>query len=159
MLWPTPMSGDGKHGGPNQRDSSGKLALAGAAYHNATMWPTPAAQDSKNSTLPPSQVERDTIPGEMIRRGEADGQLNPDFVECLMNLPIGWTDPDCDEPQPWPGVPAGPGELQHEWEPSRLAKGVKHRRERLQAIGNAVYPDQARPIFRAIMEIEARETK
>ena len=44
--------------------------------------------------------------------------------------------------------------MQHEWEPPRLAKGVKHRRERLQAIGNAVYPAQARPIFRAIMEIE-----
>ena len=23
-----------------------------------------------------------------------------------MNFPLGWTDPDCDEPEPWPGWPA-----------------------------------------------------
>jgi hypothetical protein len=57
------------------------------------MWPTPAAQDGKNSTLPPSQRDRDSVPGAMIRSGEAQGgQLNPQFVEWLMGFPIGWTD-------------------------------------------------------------------
>ena len=186
-MWPTPMSSDGKHSGPNQRDSSGKLALAGAAYHNATMWPTPHANchtgagaqgrecglniqtavkmwPTPNSSdhrdrgnLSDPAIQRRVEIGKQISLSmamEGDGQLNPSWVECLMNLPIGWTDPDCDEPQPWPGVPAGPGESQHEWEPPRLAKGVPRRRERLQAIGNAVYPAQARPIFRAIMDIE-----
>ena len=27
-----------------------------------------------------------------------------------MGYPLGWTDPDCDEPEPWPGWPAMMGE-------------------------------------------------
>lgn len=96
------------------------------------MWPTPAAQDAKNATLPPSQIERDTVPGAVMRSlwptptaekgmngggmhrkmmeevvaagGMTEveknqilytthgGQLNPEWVEALMNFPIGWTD-------------------------------------------------------------------
>lgn len=60
------------------------------------LWPTPAAQDGKNSTLSPSQKERDTIPGAVIKQGH-EGQLNPDWVECLQGFPIGWTDIDKEE--------------------------------------------------------------
>ena len=49
--------------------------------------------------------------------------------------------------------PAGPGP-QHPWEPPRIATGVKDRVAKLKALGNAVVPAQAYPIFRAIMEIE-----
>ena len=49
--------------------------------------------------------------------------------------------------------PAGPGP-QHPWEPPRIATGVKDREEKLKALGDAVVPAQAYPIFRAIMEIE-----
>ena len=38
------------------------------------------------------------------------GQLSPCWTECLMGFPLGWTDPDCDEPEPWPGWPALMGE-------------------------------------------------
>ncbi|NCC86139.1 MAG: hypothetical protein EOM03_18865 [Clostridia bacterium] len=38
------------------------------------------------------------------------GSLNPAWVEILMGYPLGWTDPDCDEPEPWPGWPAMMGE-------------------------------------------------
>jgi hypothetical protein len=31
------------------------------------MYPTPCAQDAKSSTLPPSQLRRDTVPGALIR--------------------------------------------------------------------------------------------
>jgi DNA (cytosine-5)-methyltransferase 1 len=51
--------------------------------------------------------------------------------------------------------PAGPGE-QYEWEPPRIATGVKDRVAKLKALGNAVVPAQAYPIFRAIMETERR---
>lgn len=34
------------------------------------------------------------------------GSLNSDWVECLMNFPVGWTDVNCDTPQDWPGWPA-----------------------------------------------------
>ncbi len=81
------------------------------------LWPTPAAQDGKNATLPPSQRERDTLPGAVLRtmwttptaadctgttggrnsrslRTDVGGQLNPEWVEWLMGFPIGWTDLD-----------------------------------------------------------------
>jgi len=67
--WPTPHAnchtGAGEHGegGPNLQTA-------------VKMWPTPAAQDGKNATLPPSQRDRDTVPGAVIRSGET-GQLNP----------------------------------------------------------------------------------
>jgi hypothetical protein len=35
------------------------------------------------------------------------GQLSPCWTECLMGFPLGWTDVDCDEPEPWPGWPMG----------------------------------------------------
>lgn len=53
--------------------------------------PTPTAQDAKNSSLPPSQQTRDSIPGELMREGMS-GSLNPMWVEWLMGFPTGWTD-------------------------------------------------------------------
>jgi hypothetical protein len=56
-------------------------------------WPTPTVNDSKNSTLPPSQIHHDNIPGALLRKGEKPGsQLNPMWVEWLMGWPLGWTD-------------------------------------------------------------------
>jgi hypothetical protein len=56
-------------------------------------WPTPTVNDSKNATLPPSQIKHDNIPGELLRRGEKPGgRLNPTWVAWLMGWPIGWTD-------------------------------------------------------------------
>lgn len=84
--WPTPKaqnaSGAGIHG-------KGGLDLQTATK----LWSTPTTQDSKNATLPPSQAGRDSLPGDMLRTG-ASGSLNPDWVECLMGFPVGWTDID-----------------------------------------------------------------
>ena len=61
--------------------------------HAARHWPTPTVNDSKNCTLPPSQVKHDNIPGALLRDGEkAGGALNPTWVEWLMGWPLGWTD-------------------------------------------------------------------
>lgn len=85
-FFPTPRASDGDKGGPNQK-IGGKPALASIA----AMFPTPTAQDAKNSTLPPSQRERDSLPGHLIRDG-VSGQLNPEWVEWLMGFPAGWTE-------------------------------------------------------------------
>jgi len=49
--------------------------------------------------------------------------------------------------------PAPPGE-QYEWEPPRIAVGVKDRVSRIKCLGNAVVPAQIYPILKAISEIE-----
>lgn len=95
--WPTPRATDGEHGGPNQRDSSGRPALP-AAIHK--LWATPAAQDCQGTTGGgQSRSLRDDVHGH-------GGQLNADWVECLMGFPIGWSDVNCDTPAEWPGWPA-----------------------------------------------------
>lgn len=129
-LLPTPLSTLGTHGGPNQRDSSGRPGLQMAVakmWHTPravmpeetpekfrarmnskrpndrkngfahlsmqvqAMYATPTAQDAKNSTLPVSQRDRDSIPGNLLQQGQT-GQLSPLFVEWLMGYPEGWTD-------------------------------------------------------------------
>lgn len=110
-LWPTVRanSSTGASCAPGRQGSED--------LQTAVLWSTPAAQDGKNSTLPPSQAVRDTLPGDIIRQmrttpcaGDAygaaggrmerslrtdthgaGGQLNPDWVECLMGFPPGWT--------------------------------------------------------------------
>jgi hypothetical protein len=46
------------------------------------------------------------------------------------------------------------GQPQHDWEPSRLASGVKGRVPRLKMLGNGVVPIQILPIMAAIAMIE-----
>ena len=84
------------------------------------MYNTPTAQDAKNSTLPQSQVKRDSLVGDVMKEmfatpqardyrtgqtsrwedknrnrnlnDQCGGQLNPEWVEWLMGFPVGWTD-------------------------------------------------------------------
>lgn len=62
-LLPTPTATLADHGGPNQRDSSGRPGLQMAAM----MWHTPTANDAKNSTLPKSQLNRNQLVGQIMR--------------------------------------------------------------------------------------------
>jgi hypothetical protein len=86
-MWPTPRANDAEKRGNTADDPRNGLPAA------VKLWPTPAAQDGKNSTLPASQIDRDTIPGALLREGQT-GQLNPEWVEVLMNFPPKWTEVD-----------------------------------------------------------------
>ena len=72
-----------------------------------------------------------------------------------MGFPRGWTDPDCANPEPFPGWPAGMGEAQHPWEPPRTCGKRPRRVARVKALGNAVVPAQAYPLMAGIASIEA----
>ena len=57
------------------------------------LWPTPLAQDAKQNGMRPTSHATMLICA--VRRAEnrpTGGRLNPEWVEWLMGLPIGWTD-------------------------------------------------------------------
>ncbi|MNP14823.1 hypothetical protein D3C76_1071600 [compost metagenome] len=119
-MWPTPVSSDHKRRGPNSKQQglpetvrmwpTPKATLRGDCpsererrtpdLHAAVkMWPTPtASQDWKPiRTLAPS--EANGTHGTMLvgavghqHPEKVGGQMNPDWVECLMGFPIGWSD-------------------------------------------------------------------
>lgn len=65
---------------------------------------------------------------------ESAGNVNPDWVEWLMGLPIGWTNPDL-------AFPFGPVDWAREPEPwliPRTLADAPHRRARLSALGNGL---------------------
>lgn len=69
--WQTPAASMTAAGArPRSGSRSGELLLKGqveAAELPGSARPTPAAQDAKNETLPPSQQDRDSIPGALMR--------------------------------------------------------------------------------------------
>lgn len=104
-------------------------------------WPTPAARDWEDSgdlqkladSTHQACVPKMVAKLEMKKDAGKIGALNSDWVEILMGLPIGWTDIDCEEPQPWPGWPA-PMNATQKWAtpncmdmlPSRSFEAMKH---------------------------------
>ena len=85
---------------------------------------------------------------------KVNGQLNPDWVEQLMGFPEGWTNPDIEQIVEWQGWPTLLGMKQFSYEFPRISTFGKNRKPRLQALGNAVVPVQAYPIFRAIVLLD-----
>lgn len=176
-MWPTPK-GSLRGDCPSERKrNTPDLSTV------VNLWTTPTANDGTNSSMPRSQKERDSVIGAVIREEKLwgthtascsvrskkfqrekltpmeyakslDGQLNPDWVEIMMGLPIGWTDIECDRPQPFPGWPAAMGKSQYDYEPPRVATGIKNRVARLKACGNGCVPQQIYPLFVAIIAAE-----
>ena len=102
----------------------------------------------------------DALQDTLARVDTSSGQLNPDWVEGLMVLPVGWTNPDIPntELEPWAGWPARPGAAQYPYEPPRTGHKIPNRPKRLRALGNAVCTLQPVPLFEAIMAIEEEES-
>lgn len=126
-------------------ENTGHLPRSGAPHHGEPGTPneTGAADEPKQST---AGGKRRVWPICGNRNPDAGGALNPNWVECLQGLPIGWTDLDADTPEPWPGWPAPPNAGgQYEYEPPRTARGVKNGAKRLRALGNCNPPQQYQP--------------
>ncbi len=147
VTWPTPTSTSGERGGRGDLlgavrgypSPSGHLSdnLRGPA-----LWPTPTTRDHKDTG---DSVANGTVPvnsllGRAVEPSRERGALNPDWVEWLMNCPIGWTDVTKPQPGPlygWESEPAIP----------RVGLGIPNRAKRLTALGNAVVPAQGRFAF------------
>lgn len=103
LFWPTPHAnchtGAGEHG-----DGGDNLQTV------VKLWGTPTACSYKGSSLYGSkrhveEVRRGNLKGEVMEPNNA-GQLNSDWVECLMGFPEGWTDIDYENVKAWHGWPA-----------------------------------------------------
>lgn len=93
--WPAPtVNGNNNRAGLSAKSGDGLATTV-------KMWPTPRRQSSAGKC-----EHSDGGPDLQTATG---GQLNPDWVEQLMNFPEGWTNPDVDEPRPWQGWPAPMG--------------------------------------------------
>ena len=100
-LWATPLASEGKGGGHRTADPTGKR---GRRLADLDLWPTPSATPygSTNNGHPrDGRREEYATKGTPSLEGLAKeeptpagttGVLNPDWVESLMGLPVGWTD-------------------------------------------------------------------
>lgn len=156
--WPTPtVNGNNNAAGSSQKAGDGLATAAkwptpranagtGKCKHGeggpdlqTAIWSTPTVNDSKNATLPPSQGKRSGITADLIRGGGA-GSTEPRLDRDAAGL-SSWLDEAARrlEAQRWP---AGRGQEQFDWEPSRVAEGIPDRVTRLKMIGNACPPQQ-----------------
>ena len=92
---PTPKASDALRGRDVARSRPDDKARELATVLRDQMLPSPTTNDSKNTTLPPSQIERDGLAGAMLRDPSIPTGgamcLNPSFLEEMMGFPIGWT--------------------------------------------------------------------
>lgn len=93
-MWPTPTARDYK--GANSlkhlhRETDGNRNHAYQLPNAVKLLTTPCASDAVGSTGGGNHRSL---------RTDAQGQLNPDWVEWLMGFPIGWTSLTCPEQQP-----------------------------------------------------------
>lgn len=158
-LWRTPDANAGR--GANSEQTYQKRKAQGlpltlntqVAHVERSLWPTPIVS-AQYLKLDPTHHRGEGIITVVRRQGDA-GPLNPNWVEILQGLPIGWTDPDCNNPAPWRGWPAPPDMGgQYAYEPPRTARGVKNRSARLKALGNCNPPQMYAPFLMAIKIME-----
>lgn len=159
--WRTPQSHNGAQG-PKSKMFYEKCLKTGQSaitlVDQVKNWPIPAARDSKgsNSAKHLSTGHHINQLANKVKLNKTEGQLNADWVELLMGLPIGWTDIDVanEDIESWTGWPAAINVEQYAYEPPRVIVGQKNRAKRLKALGNGCVPQQVYLVFAAIVEVE-----
>lgn len=159
--WRTPQSHNGAQG-PKSKMFYEKCLKTGQSaitlVDQVKNWPTPAARDSKgsNSAKHLSTGHHINQLANKMKLNKTEGQLNADWVELLMGLPIGWTDINVakEDIESWQGWPAAINVEQYAYEPPRVIVGQKNRAKRLKALGNGCVPQQVYLVLAAIVEVE-----
>ena len=151
-MFPTPRAADAEKG---TRSPEGAMKEISRGHgidlpSHAQIFPTPTVCGN-NNRKGASGKSGDGLATFAKREAGAIGGLNPEWVGWLMGFPAHWTDLDRKDQcvkevgqNHWgiePGIP-------------RTVKRAKNRKARLRALGNAVVPAQAYPIFKAISMIE-----
>lgn len=98
LLLPTPSTNDSCSGKDRPFNLSSRSQMDRSLTKFAQQWPTPAARDYRGQHAENSEAFEErknhsrgvNLCEEMQRRGHA-GQLNPMWVEWLMNWPLNWT--------------------------------------------------------------------
>ncbi|MFE7072324.1 DNA cytosine methyltransferase [Streptomyces sp. NPDC057620] len=114
-LLPRPKASDGPHGGPNQRDTSGRYYLPGQAVRLDDRWVAGDGTDYGPAICRWEYITGRPAPCPTEPGTRGNRRLAPVFVEWLMGLPAGWV-------TAVPGIP---------------------RKEQLKILGNGVVPQQA----------------
>jgi hypothetical protein len=113
------------------------------------VWPTPTARDWKDSVYC-SNVPVNKLLGRTVWEGPGSpGRLNPDWVEWLMGMPIGWTSLEplaANEILSWEKDPCNSGDI------PRLTTERKHRDKRLKALGNGQVPAQVALAWKVLLD-------
>jgi hypothetical protein len=164
-LWPTAsVCGNYNRKGASATSGDG-LDTAVKKMHSVNLsqavnWPTPRAREGNSGSYGCASIERNAdrnyLDGVVIKKEEKPGNLNADWVELLMGLPIGWTDINVakEDIESWQGWPAAINAEQYAYEPPRVIVGQKNRAKRLKALGNGCVPQQVYLVFAAIVEVE-----
>lgn len=157
--WPRPTVADTFTGNlKSTQQKSGSMHNVNLSQ--AVNWPTPRAREGNSGSYGCASIERNAdrnyLDGFVIKKEEKPGNLNADWVELLMGLPIGWTDINVakEDIESWQGWPAAINVEQYAYEPPRVIVGQKNRAKRLKALGNGCVPQQVYLVFAAIVEVE-----
>lgn len=164
-LWPTTSVCDNYNRKGASATSGDGLDTAVKKMHSVNLsqavnWPTPRAREGNSGSYGCASIERNAdrnyLDGVVIKKEEKPGNLNADWVELLMGLPIGWTDINVakEDIESWQGWPAAINVEQYAYEPPRVIVGQKNRAKRLKALGNGCVPQQVYLVFAAIVEVE-----
>ena len=132
-LWPTPTA--------TERAGLNTVTGSGMGLSKATkIWPTPVADGDRKTNY----QQGGTSLGYAVREETPiEGSLNPDWVEWIMGVPIGWTSLEpINKNNYYEWLEKSKAGMWWVEEPPipRLATKVKDRNKRLKALGNGIVP-------------------
>jgi len=170
QMLPTPKASDGQHPGVKAHSPGQTLHLSAAVMPNTSTASDCKTQGMSTNESDRSQVEVQNLPTPTLSL--AKRKLNPVFVEAMMGFPTGWTElkpseqlanlTDSDEKsnQPPPGAKQTHADylLRHADLEAFLpcatdTNNIPYRRERLEALGNAVVPAQAALAWKRLAQL------
>ncbi len=115
------------------------------------VWPTPTRSDGTGGPGTSKHRKGGKNLRTVVNEVDGNSRLNPEWVEWLMGLPFGWTDPTIDNNDL--GAHTG-------WANAHLiprvvaARSVKNRSQRIRGLGNAVVPQAANRALMTLSDIK-----